>query len=103
MHLGEHLKRSSGLGPHLIVVIGERVDEWLEAGPLPQDSQLSHCPLACASPEMVRQRLQQRRQLTRRSCPLGTMAKPLHGLVQITPRGPFKDRHDGLDPAPLPR
>jgi hypothetical protein len=35
-------------------------------------------------------------------CPLGTMAKPLHGLVQITPGGPFKDRHDGLDPAPLP-
>jgi len=81
MHLGEHLKRSSGLGPHLVVVIGDRVDEWLEAGVLPQDSQLSHCPLARARPGMVRQRLQQRRQLIRPGCPLGTMAKPLHGLV----------------------
>jgi hypothetical protein len=42
VHLGEHLQRASGLGTDLFVVIVERVDEWLEAGPLPQDPQLPH-------------------------------------------------------------
>lgn len=102
MHLGEHLQRASGLGTDLFVVIVEGVDEWLEAGPLPQDPQLPHRPLAGASAGMAGQRLQQRGKSSGPNSPLGTMTNPLHGLVQIPSRDPLEDRHHGPDPAPLP-
>src|SRR5918993_2718682 len=60
MYLGEHLQRASGLDTDLVVVILERVDEWLEARPLSQDPQLPPRPLTGTSAGMAGQRLQQR-------------------------------------------
>ena len=71
------------LDTDLFVAIVERVDEWSEAGPLPQDPQLPHRPLTSASAGMAGQRLQQRGKCSGPSGPLGTMTNRRHGLVQV--------------------